>query len=182
MKTYFGDHPNFKIAFEPEAIALTDGPSTWFDFFKQRFRWDGDLFYIYVKKHKLNFSPKKLGWVNFLVILWTGLMFQIIFPLIIIGYLTYLFISHTLIVAATLLFIAWLYYLISTTILYIMHILFVSERKKYDLSFFWLLPLFPFYTFFMRVWAGIATISEIFLHTHQDTSMAPWWVLKKSKF
>ena len=63
-----------------------------------------------------------------------------------------------------------------------MHILFVSERKKYDLSFFWLLPLFPFYTFFMRVWAGIATISEIFLHTHQDTSMAPWWVLKKSKF
>jgi cellulose synthase/poly-beta-1,6-N-acetylglucosamine synthase-like glycosyltransferase len=182
LKSYFGVNPNFHIAFEPNAMALTDGPETWFGLFKQRLRWEGDLYYIYARKHKHSLRPKNIGWKNFIIIFWTGLIFQLIFPLIIMAYLSYLIYSYPLLVSSTVLFIAWLYYFATTLIMYIVHLLFVSERKKYDLGFFWLIPFFPFYTFLMRVWAGVATVSEIFLNAHQDTSMAPWWVLRKSKF
>ena len=182
LKNYFGTHPELKIAFEPNAMALTDGPDTWRGLLTQRLRWEGDLFYIYGRKHRHSFRPKQIGWMNFIIMFWTGLIFQLIFPLIIIGYLSYITYKYPFITTVSVLFVAWLYYLISTVLLYIEHILLVSERKKYDLSFAWLLPFFPFYTFIMRVWAGIATISELFLDAHQDTSMAPWWVLRKSKF
>lgn len=182
LKNYFGSHPEYRITFEPNAMAMTDGPDTWRGLFKQRLRWEGDLYYVYARKHKHSFRPKIIGWKNFLVTLWTGLIFQLIFPLIIIAYLCYLLFAYPLLISSTILFMSWLFYFIMTLILYIEHILFVSERKKYDLGFLWLVPFFPFYTLLMRIWAGIATVSELFLNSHQDTSMAPWWVLRKSKF
>jgi hypothetical protein len=31
----------------------------------QRLRWDGDLFFLYIRKHNRNISPKLLGWKTF---------------------------------------------------------------------------------------------------------------------
>jgi len=30
------------------------------------------------------------------------------------------------------------------------------------------------------VWTAVAIIFEIVLHTHKDSSMAPWWVIRKT--
>ena len=44
MKHYFGRHPHLRLVFEPRAIGHTDAPETWRTFFRQRQRWDGDLY------------------------------------------------------------------------------------------------------------------------------------------
>ena len=58
----------------------------------------------------------------------------------------------------------------------------LSERVREDLRLAWLIPLVPFHTFAMRVWNALATLKEMVLKAHLDSSMAPWWVLKRTKF
>ncbi len=50
IKSYFRRHP-YRIPFEPEAIGHTEAPVTLSEFLMQRLRWDGDLFFLYVRKH-----------------------------------------------------------------------------------------------------------------------------------
>jgi hypothetical protein len=33
----------------------------------------------------------------------------------------------------------------------------------------------------MRCWSAVATLNEMLRRGHEETSMAPWWVLKKAK-
>ena len=72
IKSYFGRHHQLRIPFEPAAIGHTDVPSTLKDFFLQRLRWDGDLYFLYVRKHAHSMSPRLLGWPNFLMTLASG--------------------------------------------------------------------------------------------------------------
>ena len=44
------------------------------------------------------------------------------------------------------------------------------------------LPLFPLFAFVNRVHCSFSILQEIFLQSHLDSSMAPWWVLRKTKF
>jgi hypothetical protein len=44
IKQYFGRHPGLRIVFDPHAVGHTDAPDTWRVFFRQRLRWDGDMF------------------------------------------------------------------------------------------------------------------------------------------
>jgi hypothetical protein len=57
---------------------------------------------------------------------------------------------------------------------------FVSERKKYDLKFMLYIPLMPIYQYIMRINTAYATVMELVFSTHKDTSMAPWWVIRKT--
>ena len=86
LKAYMGNHPELKIAFAPDAIGHTDVPETLFSFFFQRLRWDGDLSYMYLHKHRLSFSAKIVGFLNFLCLIWTGLLFQLVLPFVIVIY------------------------------------------------------------------------------------------------
>ena len=86
IKQYFGRHPDLRIVFDPHAIGHTDAPDSWRIFFRQRLRWDGDMFYIFIRKYRLNLRPRLLGWRNFLFVVVNGLVMQLLMPFLIVAY------------------------------------------------------------------------------------------------
>lgn len=182
IKNYFGRNPGMRILFDPEVMGHTDVPDTLWGFLKQRLRWDGDLFYIYVRKHLKSFSPSLMGWRNFLVTLVGGFYFQIITPLMLLLYVA--FSSLTLSFNKLMSVFLWVYifYLAVAVFFYGIALIFLSERPRDDLSFVTLLPVFPVFTFMCRMWSAFAILWEVVAQGHRDSSMAPWWVLRRSKF
>ncbi|VVO54180.1 hypothetical protein PS850_00471 [Pseudomonas fluorescens] len=179
IKSYFKRH-NLRIPFEPEAIGHTDAPVTLRQFLMQRLRWDGDLFFLYVRKHNHSIDPKLLGWPSFLMILVSGFFFQLVLPFIIFSYtLLALFILP----GRTLLFLfllIYLLYLLITALMFGAMMLLVSDRPRQDLALGMLVPLFPLFMLFMRCWSAVAMLNEMFRRGHEESSMAPWWVLKRA--
>ena len=182
IKNYFGRYPNLKIIFEPKAIGHTDAPDTFWGLFGQRLRWDGDLYYLYVRKHALSFNPRLLGWKNLIMQMWTGLFFQLVMPFIIIFYSMYVFALYSAGFVLAVWVLVYLVYLGITSLLYLAYISMLSERRKDDIKLIWVIPLVPFFTFALRVWNALATLKEMITKSHLDSSMAPWWVLQKTKF
>jgi cellulose synthase/poly-beta-1,6-N-acetylglucosamine synthase-like glycosyltransferase len=179
IKSYFGRH-NLRIPFEPEAIGHTDAPTTFKQFLMQRLRWDGDLFFLYVRKHSHSINPTLLGWRTFLMVLVSGFFFQLVLPFIIVGYtLLALFIlpGSTLLILSAL---VYLLYLTITALLFGAMLLMVSDRPRQDLRLGLLVPLYPLFMLVMRCWSAIAMLNEMFRRGHEESSMAPWWVLKKA--
>jgi len=180
IKNYFGRH-KLRIPFEPEAIGHTDAPTTFRQFLMQRLRWDGDLFFLYVRKHRHSISPHMLGWPNFLMTLLSGFFFQLVLPFLIVGYVV---LGIIVLPAEAMLFLAALIYLLYfaiTLVLYSAYILMVSERPRQDLKLMPLVPLFPLFMFVLRCWGVVSTCNEAFRRGHEESSMAPWWVLRKGK-
>ena len=181
LKQYFGRHPEFRIPFEPEAVGHTDAPDTWRDFLLQRLRWDGDLFYMYIRKHRNAFSSRQMGFWNALLGIWFGMLFQMVMPFLIAIYTVWLVATAaTPTVIAVFILILGLYTIL-TAIMYVTVLAFISERPGRDLRLAWLIPVFPVFTLGMRLWALVALLNEWLRHGSQDSAMAPWWVLKKSK-
>ena len=182
IKNYFGRYPSLRIVFDPRAVGHTDAPSTWSTFFRQRQRWDGDLYYLYIRKHMLSFSPGILGWRNLILQVWTGLFFQVVMPFIIVFYSLALFLLYPPGLVAGIWLLVYFFYLLVSTVFYTAHILFVSNNRAEDARLAWLLPLLPHFTFIQRICSAVATVREITYRTHLDSNMAPWWVLRNSKF
>ncbi len=182
LKGYFGRNPEMRIVFEPDAIGHTDGPESFFGLLDQRLRWDGDLYYLYIRKHHLRFNHKIIGLRNLLMIMWTGLFFQIVMPMVIILYTGFSLIVYLPSFVLAVWMLVYLLYLTILLVSFISYITMVSERKKQDMGLAYLLPLLPFFFFILRVWSGVAILKELVMKTHLDSSMAPWWVLKKTKF
>ncbi len=182
MKNYFGRHPNLRIRFEPEAVGHTDAPETLRDFLKQRLRWDGDLFYLYVRKHSMSFTPNLLGWRNLIMQLWTGMFFQLVMPFVILAYTLYVMVFYPPAWVLAVWALVYLFYLAVTLVFFIMYIVFLSERPGPDLKLAVWLPLVPIFTFITRIWCGVSTLNEGLLRSHLDSTMAPWWVLRKTKY
>lgn len=182
IKSYFGRHPQLKILFDPEAIGHTDAPESFRGFLRQRLRWDGDLFYLYVLKHRFSLCPAILGWRNLAMLLWTGLFFQLVMPIVIIVYTVWVFWMYPTAYMLAVTVLVYLFYLLMTVLFFMLFIAFFSERPMQDLRLAPLLPVMPFFTFFTRVWAGVATLWEILAVSHLDSAMAPWYVLRKNKF
>ncbi len=180
IKAYSKRYPNLKMIHEHQAIVHTDAPDTWRGLFKQRLRWEGDLYYIFFRRHKLTLFPKYLGWKVFFGVFWYNIFFCVMVPVLTVMYMFYLFIFYSLGYVLFLFLITYFYYLVVSFILFVFYLLLASERKKYDFSFMYLLPLMPVYQFSGRVWTAVAIIFEIVLHTHKDSSMAPWWVIRKT--
>ncbi len=179
IKSYFGRRA-LRIPFEPEAIGHTDAPVTFRQFLKQRLRWDGDMFFLYIRKHKHSITPRLLGWPNFLMTLLSGFFFQLVLPFIITGY--WILAAVTLPWQAVLLLFCLIYalYFSLTTILFIGMLLMVSERPRQDCRLWLVLPLFPLFMMVMRSWSAVAILNEAIRRGHEESSMAPWWVLKKA--
>lgn len=183
IKQYFGRcGGKFRIIFDPEAMGHTDVPDTFLGYFKQRIRWDGDLPFIYFKKHWRAFRPRLLGWPNFIMAVLNGLYSQIVLPFIIFTYTLWLFWEYPIGYVLSLLFTVYLFYFIMLTVMYITSLVFISERKREDFSRIPLLVIFPLFIFSSRINSLIATIYEFIFKSHKDSSMAPWWVTRKSKF
>ncbi len=182
LKRYGHRRRDRRIGFEPYAIGHTDAPSGFRELLKQRLRWDGDLFYIYARKHRGAFAPGIMGWPNLIATLWYGLLHQIVLPFVIVIYLIWIVLTRPADqVMAGLILIYGLYLLISL-VMTVISIAMLSERRGEDLPLLLLLPLFPLYRGVMRLWSTVAILAEIVLETHKDSSMAPWWILKRSRY
>ena len=181
IKHYFGRHPNLRILFDPTAIAHTDAPATFREFFDQRLRWDGDLYYLYIRKHFLSFNSRLLGWKNLIMQVWIGILFQIVLPFVIMLYTCYIFFVYPVGFVLGVWALVYLVYLAITLVFYLIGLVVISERPRQDLKLAPFIPIMPFFTFFVRIWAAVACLKEIFMKSHLDSTMAPWWVLKKTK-
>jgi cellulose synthase/poly-beta-1,6-N-acetylglucosamine synthase-like glycosyltransferase len=180
IKNYFGRQP-LRIPFEPRAIGHTDAPTTFRQFLMQRLRWDGDLYFLYIRKHRHSFNPRLLGWSNFLMTLVSGFFFQLVLPFIIFGYLV---VGAFVLPLANYLALAVLIYLVYlgvTLLMYLAMLAMVSERPRQDLRLLPIVFLFPLFMLVMRCWSAVAMLNEALRRGHEETSMAPWWVLKKAK-
>lgn len=183
LKQYVGRYKDkFRIVFDPEALGFTDVPETLRGYYKQRQRWDGDLSFIYFKKHRQVFNSRLVGAGNFLTVAVTGLYSQIVLPFVIFIYTIWIFLSYPLFYAMSLFTVIYLFYLLMLVITYLLAVLAVSERRYDDLSRIPLLLIFPIFIFSARLNSMFATLNEVLFSAHKDSSMAPWWVAKKSKF
>lgn len=182
IKQYFGRHPGLRIAFEPHAVGHTDAPPTLRQFFRQRLRWEGDLFYVYVRKYRFNLRPRLLGWRNFLFVALNGLVMQVVMPFVIVGYTAALLWVLPVGAALGVMSFVYLVYFAALALYFALYLLVVSERPLADLRYFGWLPLFPLFAFAARVHSAVAIVQELLMKTHLDSAMAPWWVLRRTKF
>ncbi|MDR1648451.1 MAG: glycosyltransferase [Zoogloeaceae bacterium] len=182
IKQYFGRHRDLRIVFEPHAIGHTDVPTTWHAFFRQRVRWDGDLFYLFIRKFRFNLRPALLGWRNFFFVVVSGLMTQLLLPFMIVVSSLWMFLVLPIGSALGVLGFVYGCYFTSLLVYYVIYLIAVSERVRFDLSYLPYLPLFPLFGFINRVHNTYSILCEILLHSHLDSSMAPVWVLRKNKF
>jgi poly-beta-1,6-N-acetyl-D-glucosamine synthase len=182
IKKYFSRYPNFRIRFEPRAVGHTDAPESFWQFLKQRLRWDGDLSYLYLRKYRHHLRPGLLGLRNFVALVWTGLLFQLAMPFVVVGYTSYVLLVYPAEVVLGVLGFVYLFYVLLAALMYTEYWLLYSERKRQDLRLAWVLLVFPAFTFVTRCWNAVATLNELLTKSHLDSAMAPSWVLRRTKY
>jgi cellulose synthase/poly-beta-1,6-N-acetylglucosamine synthase-like glycosyltransferase len=181
IKNYFANtRKKFRIVFDPEAICFTDVPESFAKFLKQRIRWEGDYPFI-LFKHRHSISPRFLGWANFLGVL-ISIFTHIVIPGMVFVYTIWLMYQHRIEFAIALLLAVYLFYFLMIVVIYFVSVLLLSERKDSDLSRVHLLPFMPLFLFIGKVNSLVAILWELIGKGHKDSSMAPWWVLRKNKF
>lgn len=180
LKSYIGRRRNLRIPFEPKAIGHTDVPTTIVEFMKQRLRWDGDLFFLYVRKHSNSFKPGLTGWSNLIALIFIGLFIQVVVPFIIIAYTIGMLLMIPLEINIALAILLQIIYTVLLLVQFIVAICCVSERPSLDIKLIYLIPLMPLAFLMLRIWSAVALVNEIVWRSHEESSMAPWWVLRKA--
>src|SRR6202035_5261025 len=107
-----------------------------------------------------------LGVRNFIAILWTGLLFQLALPFVVVGYTSYVLLVYPPAVVLGVLGFVYLFYVLLAALMY-------AE--------YWLL-FSPAFTFVTRCWNAIATLNELLRKSHLESAMAPSWVLRRTKY
>ncbi|MEZ8774004.1 glycosyltransferase [Vibrio sp. 10N.247.310.17] len=181
LKQYKKRHPNNKLAFTPKAVGHTDVPDTLKGLVQQRLRWDGDLLFVFLRKHNEGLTPRLLGWGNFIFTLVYGVLQNVLLPILVSLFMFYIFWAYPFDFVAALLILIYCVYLSTVLLFFTVYIGLVSERAKEDLKMAKWLILYPFYQFFMRLITAFSMVNELFRRSHEESSMAPWWVLKKGK-
>jgi len=182
IKKYKSVYPDIKLGFAEDAIGLTDGPETWRGILKQRQRWDGDLVYLFFKKHTFVLNPFVVGWREAFHLYYSTIFQQFLLPILVILYYLKLFMKFNVIEVAAIVTFIYLIYVVHTFFLMLFFVVVVSERKRWDVK---LLPytlLYPIYGFVLRINALFAYIDEIFFDAHKRTSYVPPWVARRTKF
>lgn len=178
IKQYISRHPGLRLVFAPGAIAHTEVPDTFRSFFIQRLRWDGDLSYIYFRKHWHSFSPL-IGWKNFISVTWYGLLFQVFLPMLQIGFFAYLLWARPLAFFIGVMLLVYAFYATITLFQFLLFVTLLSERPRQDTPFLAMVPLMPLFMVCARFWSVVATFHEWFNRAHQDSPMGPWWVIRQ---
>lgn len=180
IKSYFGRHRQLRIPFEPRAIGHTDGPTSMAGLLKQRLRWDGDLLFLYARKHSGSIAPRLMGWPNFLMTVISGLFIQVVLPFIIVGYTAITAITLPWPTVLALSVLVYVVYLVVLSLQFLLMLLLVSERPQQDVRLIPILPLFPIAMLLIRCWSAVAILNELWRRSHEESSMAPWWVLRRA--
>ena len=181
LKQYKGRHPSSRLAFTPHAVGHTDAPDTLKILIMQRLRWDGDLLFLFLRKHKQGLNPRLLGWGNFIYTLVYGILQNVVLPLLMVIFSLYMVITYPMTVVLSMLMCIYLVYITFIIFIFMIYIFLVSERSKEDIKLSIWLPIYPLYALFMRMITAFSMINEITRRSHEESSMAPWWVLKRGK-
>lgn len=181
MHSYLSRYPWLKMIHEPYAVSWTESPDTFMGLLKQRVRWDGDLYYIYVTRHWRLFSSKLMSLKKLIFISWYGLYFQLILPFVVLCYTALIIMKFPVHAILAMFLMLYFYYLCVTFFMFFLFLLLVSERPKDDSRFIGWLVLNPAYNLVMRFMAFFFIMNEIIFKGHEDSSMAPWWVIRKTK-
>ncbi|HCM48826.1 MAG TPA: N-acetylglucosaminyltransferase [Colwellia sp.] len=181
IKQYMSRHPNILIPFATKAIGHTDAPETWGELFQQRMRWDGDLLFLYLRKHPYAFSPNLLGFKTFIFTLVYGVLQNILIPLLVIFFYIWLLTTYGFYLFASMMIVQFFVYLILSLLHFLFFLFAISERPKEDIKVLYWLMFFPFpiYTLITRGFSAFAILNEVFRRGHEESNMAPWWVIKK---
>lgn len=181
LKQYKRRYPNIQLGFATRAVGHTDVPDSLKGLLLQRLRWDGDLLFLFLRKHRQGLSPKLLGWGNFIFTLAYGVLQNVVLPLLVVFYTLYILFSYPLQFVFALILLLYCVYLMMSAFQFVAYLGLISERKQQDLhQAHWLL-IFPIYQFCMRLVTAFSMINEVVRRSHEESSMAPWWVLKKGK-
>ncbi|PTO72075.1 N-acetylglucosaminyltransferase, partial [Vibrio splendidus] len=122
-----------------------------------------------------------LGWGNFIFTLVYGVLQNVLLPILVSVFMFYIFLVYPIDFIAALMILIYCVYLFTVILFFTVYIGLVSEREKEDLKMSKWLILYPFYQFVMRLITAFSMINELFRRSHEESSMAPWWVLKKGK-
>lgn len=180
LKQYFGRNKELSIAFAPDAIGYTDVPSSLHNFLLQRKRWDGDLAFLYLRKHDRSFDSSLVGKANYVAMLWLGLIHQIVLPFLILGYSCWMLLAHPELLLA----VALVVYLCYTAFVLLALSLGLFLFPRHRLQDMRLLPWSLLYAPFMycyRISSAVSLLGELLLKNHLDSNMAPYWVLKRAR-
>lgn len=181
IKQYFGRHPKLKLPFVPLAIGHTDAPSTFMQLFNQRLRWDGDLVFLYLRKHKYAFNPRLVGWKSFAYTTVYGVWQNVVLPVLLVAANAYYFMTLDVNHYIALFVLQYCFYLVYAYVHFLVFYIFVSERKNQDIRCAAWLVFYPAYGFVMKLVNVFSTFNEITRRAHEESNMAPWWVLKRGK-
>ncbi|WP_371185904.1 glycosyltransferase [Thalassotalea maritima] len=183
IKQYMRRYPQMRIPFAARAIGHTDVPKTWKELFWQRMRWDGDLLFLYLRKHPYAFSPDLLGWKTFIFTVVYGVLQNVLIPILVVIFNIWVLVTFSYEFAIAMFIVQYLAYLIISYITFFIFIVAISERREQDLKIIGYITLMPFpiYTFIVRIFTAIAVLNEVLRRSHEESNMAPWWVLKRGK-
>jgi hypothetical protein len=150
------------------------------DLLKQRMRWDGDLLFLYARKHRHSLNPQLMGWPNFITTLTYGLFVQTVLPFIILIDSTSLILQLEWQKLTLLTLSLYAAYLLLSTLQFSVALMLCSERPARDFRLMPLLLIFPVAMFAMRCWSAVAMLNELLRRGHEETAMAPWWVISRA--
>ncbi|MGR5175878.1 glycosyltransferase family 2 protein [Vibrio mediterranei] len=181
LKQYKRRYPQSKLAFTPHAVGHTDAPDTLRDFVLQRLRWDGDLLFLYLRKHIKGLTPKLLGWRVFLYTLVYGVLQNVLLPIFITLFTVYIYAAYPILFSLSVTMITYAIYVTLVLIKFTVYLTLISERKQQDIGMVGWLALYPLYALFSRFITAFSILNETFRRSHEESSMAPWWVLKRGR-
>lgn len=181
IKQYFTRFPGMRIPFAARAIGHTDAPVSLKQLFFQRLRWDGDLVFIYLRKHRYGFSSRLLGFKTYLFTMVYGIVQNVVLSILIVLFNLWLVIVYPWQLVAALFLLQYLYYLLQALLFLGVFIAGVSERPTADGAIMVWIPVYPLYTLMMRFITAFAIFNEVLRRGHEESNMAPWWVLKRGR-
>lgn len=181
LRKCLGRHPGWRLRAAPDVIGHTDVPARWGDFFRQRLRWEGDPFYLFMRKHGSSLRPRCMGWRNWIYAMWYGPVFQMLMPVTMLLGLG-LMLGDPARVAVQVSLAGYGAFFVIAALVLALHLALISERPGRDARLAWLLPLYPGFIFALRAWSGVAVLHSALMRSHRDSSMAPWWVLRKGRY
>lgn len=181
LRKCLGRHPGWRMRAAPDVIGHTDVPARWGELLRQRLRWEGDPFYLFLRKHGRSLRPRSMGWRNWLYAMWYGLGFQMLMPVALLLSLGFLLAAPAAAAYGAFAFGYCIYFAVAALVLAV-HLAVTSERPGQDVRLAVLLPLYPVFIVVLRAWSGVAVLHSAIMRSHRDSSMAPWWVLRKSRY
>lgn len=181
LKQYKSRYKQTRLAFTPLAVGHTDAPDTMRNFVLQRLRWDGDLLFLYMRKHIKGLTPSLLGWKVFFYTLIYGVLQNVVLPLFITMFTIYMFVMYPVLISISVSVIVYSIYLMFVVLKFSVYVALISERKKTDIALCGWLLLYPLYAIFARFVTAFSILNETVRRSHEESSMAPWWVLKRGR-